>query len=65
MAAVKFVRHKDGTWTVRVGRAVENIDATAKDKTQLFDALLIAARSKGAHVDELRLAEIIASERDE
>lgn len=63
MAALRISRNADGTWTVRVGRAVEHVDGRDKGKGELFDALLWAARSKGASITEIGLTEIIQEER--
>lgn len=59
MATLKVIRNADGTVTVRVGRAVEHIDATNKDKAQLFDAVKWAARSKGASVSDEQLTTML------
>lgn len=65
MAALRISRNADGTWTVRVGRAVEHVDGRDKTKPELFDALLWAARSKGASIPDVALAEIIhGAQRD-
>lgn len=59
MAALRISRNADGTWTVRVGRAVEHVDGRTKTKPELFDALLWAARSKGASITTVGLTEIL------
>lgn len=59
MASLKVIHNTDGTITVRVGRAVEHIDATTKDKAQLFDAVKWAARSKGAAISDEQLTAIL------
>ena len=49
-------KNKDGTITVKVGRAVEHISKEGKDKAELFDAVKYALISKGISVHDLTIA---------
>jgi len=58
--ATVTVRHnKDGTVTVRIGRAVEHFDATTKTKGELFDAVKMAVVSKGVRISDITLIEML------
>lgn len=59
MAELKLQRNKDGTITIRVGRAVEHISTTAKSKSEVFDAVKYAAISKGAVFTDVALTEML------
>lgn len=56
---VNVKRNRDGTITVRVGRAVEHFSTDGKTKAQVFDAVKWAVISKGAHLDDITLTEIL------
>jgi hypothetical protein len=59
MANVKLIKNKDGTITVKVGRAVEHISTHGKDKAQIYDAVKYAAISKGVNLSDISLIEIL------
>lgn len=54
---VRLSKNRDGTITVRVGRAVEHVDPNGKSKAELFDAVRWALISKDAPISEVQLAE--------
>ena len=52
-------RNRDGTLTVRVGRAVEHISTEARTHAQVFDAVRYAIISKGVYLPEHEVAELM------
>jgi hypothetical protein len=59
MAALRIQQNRDGTVTVRRGRAVEHIDARGKTKAELFDAVRYAAITMGTRVSDVALIEAL------
>lgn len=59
MAALKVIRNRDNTITVRVGRQRESISLDGKNKAQVFEAVKWMAISKGAVVSDVQLAELL------
>jgi hypothetical protein len=59
MAALRVTFNKDGTVTIRLGRAVEHISPVGKTKAQFFDAVKYACISKGASLSDIHLTEIL------
>jgi hypothetical protein len=51
-------RNRDGTLTLRVGRAVEHVSGD-KSKAELFDIVRYAAYSKGVHLDDIEVIELL------
>jgi hypothetical protein len=51
--------NRDQTITVRVGRQVEHVGIAGKEKAQVFDAVKWAVISKGLHLADADLAEIL------
>lgn len=65
MPSARISHNADGTITVKVGRMVEHIDPTGKDKGQVFDAVKTAAFSKGAKVSDVTITEILFNRVEE
>jgi hypothetical protein len=59
----RISQNSDSTWTVRVGRQIEHIDANGKTRGEIFDALRWALISKGVFIDEVDLLELMDRER--
>jgi hypothetical protein len=56
---VTLRRNRDGTLTVRVGRAVEHVSTEARSHGQVFDAVRYAIISKGVYLPEHEVASLL------
>lgn len=57
-----LTRNVDDTWTIRVGRQVEHIDAKGKTRVELFEAIRWALISKGVVLTEIDVVELMNNE---
>jgi len=59
VSQLKVISNRDGTLTVRCGRAVEHIGTSGKTKGEVFDCVKWAAISKGATFSDAALIELL------
>ena len=57
--AVLVRLNRDGTLTVRVGKAVEYFDTTVKSKAEIFEAVKWSMVSKGIAMDDVAVTELL------
>jgi hypothetical protein len=56
---LRLRKNRDGTYTVRVGRAVEHVSTEGKTRGQVFDAIKYAAMSKGVYLKDVDLVDLM------
>jgi len=62
LKTVKVKRNADGTYTVRVGRAVEHF-SDYHDRARLFETIKWSILSKGVKINDEMLEEMIFDEQ--